>query len=236
MEVTRVKGMESGFDYHIKEDDKELRIIFGGNLDLYWQIINYDRDIRTNKKEDSYETFCITKENYTIYKLFKDLIDRIKECQVYEIAEEESDFLQLTMEEFEVSEFKQTPREDINNRLKESSEYQKLYDGEAITWRSDDECFEISSRVRITEVEDNILLEFFRPGLEYEQMRMYGVQYQTPGEIGIRFRNSGSVYDPFNCVFMRMFQELQEYDPEYHQIHLEEMAYKKTLKQKKVDK
>ena len=53
-----------------------------------------------------------------------------------------------------------------------------------------------------------------------------------PGRICIRFRNSGSTYDPFNIIFMRMFNKLQEYIPEYHQIHIEEMNYskKRTLK------
>lgn len=37
MEVTREKGMESGYDYILQEDNKILRIAFGSNLDLYWR-------------------------------------------------------------------------------------------------------------------------------------------------------------------------------------------------------
>ena len=65
-----------------------------------------------------------------------------------------------------------------------------------------------------------------------------GVSHTTlnpsaPGSISIRFRNSGSLYDPFNMIFMRMFNKLQNYDPEYHQIHFEEINYAKKLSLKK---
>ena len=46
----------------------------------------------------------------------------------------------------------------------------------------------------------------------------------------IRFRNSGSSYQPFNILFMDVFNKLQEYDPNYHQMHIEEYAYQKKLK------
>ena len=46
-------------------------------------------------------------------------------------------------------------------------------------------------------------------------------------------RNSGSRYSPHNIVFMRMFNELQEYYPEYHQIHMEEIEYQKKLQLKR---
>ena len=51
--------------------------------------------------------------------------------------------------------------------------------------------------------------------------------------VSIRFRNSGSRYNPFNIIFMKMFNKLQEYNPEYHQIHIEELEYQKKLTLKK---
>ena len=53
--------------------------------------------------------------------------------------------------------------------------------------------------------------------------------------MGIRFRNSGSRYDPFNIVFMRMFLKLQQVDDINdfgHQIHIEEFLYQKRLLKK----
>jgi len=48
--------------------------------------------------------------------------------------------------------------------------------------------------------------------------------------IDVRIRNSGSRYIPFNQVFMKLYNSLQEYDSDYHQIHIEEYMYQKTLK------
>ena len=42
----------------------------------------------------------------------------------------------------------------------------------------------------------------------------------------IRFRNSGSRYEPFNICFMQMYNELKNYDSNCHQIHIEEYLYK----------
>ena len=47
--------------------------------------------------------------------------------------------------------------------------------------------------------------------------------------ISIRFRNSGSKYKPFNICFMRLFNNLQNYDPDYHQITIEEYNYKRKI-------
>lgn len=95
--------------------------------------------------------------------------------------------------------------------------------------------FEYANVVTISKQEEGYLLEFTIPDQPEEELL-----YRLPGTISIRFRNSGSTYDPFNIVFMRMYQELQKYDREeeqrlideqaYHQITLEE--YKLTLGKK----
>ena len=78
MEVTREKGMESGYDYILQEDNKILRIAFGSNLDLYWSLTNLDEDKTLDSLYDEqYDTFLITKENYLIYELFKKLVGDI---------------------------------------------------------------------------------------------------------------------------------------------------------------
>ena len=72
--------------------------------------------------------------------------------------------------------------------------------------------------------DENILIEFYRPKLTEEKFGMI-----FPGTVTIRFRNSGSYYHPFNFVFMRHFNKLQEFDPvldnEFHQLHIEELTY-----------
>ncbi len=55
---------------------------------------------------------------------------------------------------------------------------------------------------------DRFVLEFFQP----PQMDEDEGENPSLGAIGIRFRNSGSRYEPFNVIFMRMFQNLQNVD------------------------
>ena len=48
--------------------------------------------------------------------------------------------------------------------------------------------------------------------------------------IPIRFRNSGSFYNPFNVLFMRMHNKMKKIDDVNdigHQIHIEEYLYNK---------
>ena len=238
MEVTRQKGMESGFDYIIQEDDKVLRIAYGGNLDLYWSLTNLTGDKTLDTLYDEqYETFLITKENHTIYELFKKLVSDIKTPRVYEpLKREEEDEEELIDDEIEEiqdelnhGKSEEERCNEWNDQLKSSDRYKRLYDGENIRWHSDDDCYDDADRVMITELEDSILLEFYRPKTEFGT-----IGFRMPGTITIRFRNSGSTYDPFNIVFMKMYQQLQKYNPDYHQIHFEELEYQKRLR--KVDK
>ena len=68
MEVTREKGMHSGYDYILKEDNKILRIAFGSNLDLYCSLTDLEADRTLDTLYDEvFNSFVITKENYHIY-------------------------------------------------------------------------------------------------------------------------------------------------------------------------
>lgn len=238
MEVTREKGMESGHDYILQEDNKILRIAFGSNLDLYWSLTNLDEDKTLDSLYDEqYDTFLITKENYLIYELFKKLVSDIKLPRVYEPLKKEElteedlpdPEIEEILEELNHGESEEERCNRWNEDLKKSERYRKLYDGENIRWHSDDDYYDDADRVMITELEDSILLEFYRP-----QNTIKTLGFRMPGTITIRFRNSGSTYDPLNIVFMKMYRQLQEYNPDCHQIHIEEIEYQKTLK--KIDK
>ena len=216
MEVIKTKGNQSGFDFYLKQDNKILKIVFGGNLDLYWNLI-ISKDI--SKYDEIEETFIITKENYFIYSLFEKLINDIKEANIFEPKEPKN----------EDDIFGNTTKEDCkrwNERLKTRYHYKELYNNldDTITWRSDDEQYEYADRVKISKIEDNIVLEFTRPKLN---KNTYG--YRMSESISIRFRTSGSRYDEFFVPFMRMFNELQDYEPNEHQIHIEELNYNKKL-------
>lgn len=232
MEVTRQKvDNEEIYNFYLKQDNKILEIVFGGNLDLYWSLVNLESNDNYNDSlnEPLVETFTITKENYSIYSLFEELMNDVKEARifepiVYENDEEEMEntypFLDLYREEERC--------QRLNNELKRSTSYKSLYDGTSITWHSDDENYDVADAVKITKVDDTFVLEFTRPPLTKDK---FG--FRLPGRVTIRFRNSGSMYNPFNLIFMRMYNKLQEYDPDHHQVDIEELIYPKKLTIKK---
>lgn len=212
MEITKIKNQSSSYNFYFKEENKELGIIFGGNLDLYWNLIKKEKiDLKPseifkyNSKEVK-ETFIITKDNYFIYSLFEQLYNDIKECNIFNKDNYLGDEI----------------------LYKERSNYKELFDGTTIKWHSDEEPYEIADRVKIEKIEDTYVLEFIRPELTEDKF-----PFRMINSVSIRFRNSGSRYDPFNIIFMRMFNKLQEYNPEYHQIHIEELEYQKKLILKK---
>lgn len=232
MDIIRYKGQESGYTYDFKEDDKTFTISFGGNLDLYWSLkIEKDYKDFVEMQKEIYETFLITKENYQIYDLFKTLLEEIKSSKVYTPNQE------CVVNEDDEIEYYPPSIEEINRvnerneKLKEEEGYKRLIKEDSVEWHSDEEEYSIADVVKISEQGEIILLEFYRPALTGEK---YGMRF--PGTVTIRFRNSGSRFHPYNYVFMRHYNALQEFDPEldkeFHQIHIEELPYQLTRGQK----
>lgn len=99
----------------------------------------------------------------------------------------------------------------------------KLFKNNMIEWYSDELPIDITSKLTIKK-ED----EVFKVIFEKSKKSQDGIFITY----SIRFRNSGSRYTPFNINFMQMYNELKEYDPNYHQIHMEEYLYKQKLLRK----
>lgn len=214
---------ENYFNFFFQEGNKTFSIIFGGNLDLYWNI-SETNDKNLNSEEyakemyqESRNIFTITKENYVIYKLFDELYSDIKESNVFI----PNDNLNYTEES----------KEDLikmNESYKNSSAHKLLFNKEIIEWNSDDDIYERANILKIKKEEDKFVLEFIRPktdNIDYT--------FRYPERISIRFSNSGSRYNPYNIIIMSLFNKLQEYDPNYHQMDIEEVMYNKKLTLKK---
>ena len=74
-------------------------------------------------------------------------------------------------------------------------------------------------------------------GQKKDNIEGYDRDFASLYYIPIRFRNSGSRYDPFNIIFMRMYERLKKIDDvnDYgHQIHMEEYLYEKEKAKTKV--
>ena len=233
MNITEIETPYGYSDFHIEKDNQRLGIVFGGNGDLYWILDNSQIDPDTYEEyrkelESPYQDkFIITKENYFIYQLFDELIQDIEDSRIYlpTINELELEFNFFGEEKRETSEDR---CKRLNEEHKKYYRYKLLFEDGVICWHSDEHIFEDADRVKIYRLNDEIILEFSRPPVKKEEHI-----YRMPGTTGVRFRNSGSTYDPYNVIFMRMFQRLQEYNPEYHQIHIEELEYQKRLLRKK---
>lgn len=233
MNITKIETPYGYSDFHIEKDNQRLEIVFGGNGDLYWILDNSQIDPDTYEEyrkelESPYQDkFIITKENYFIYQLFDELIQDIEDSRIYlpTINELELEFNFFGEEKRETSEER---CKRLNEEHKKYYRYKLLFEDGVICWHSDEHIFEDADRVKIYRLNDEIILEFSRPPVKKEEQI-----YRMPGTTGVRFRNSGSTYDPHNVIFMRMFQRLQEYNPEYHQIHIEELEYQKRLLRKK---
>ena len=97
---------------------------------------------------------------------------------------------------------------DDNNFIitKENYEVYRLFDKEnnTITWYSDETNHEVANILKIKKENESFELEFYiQPYIEG-----YDRDFNSLYHIPIRFRNSGSSYDPFNIVFMRMYEKV----------------------------
>jgi hypothetical protein len=200
------------YDIMLEEDGKKLIITFQGNLDLYWQMFS--------ENKDELLTITITKENYAIYSVFERLFNDIKDCNVAKITYDSTNEVDEYEKERMLQEVKWA--EEHNRDLKEYRKYdpESVFKGGTIEWHCDDEPYEESNVLTITKVNDEFKVHIAVPN-KYSFNNNY-----------VRIRNSGSRHSPYNQVFMRMFNELQQYDPQKHQIDIEELLYskKKILK------
>lgn len=105
---------------------------------------------------------------------------------------------------------------------------EKLFKDNKIIWHSDDDVYEYASTL-IIEPEDERYKITFRKSKE-SNYHYPNLNYQ------IRITNSGSRYNPYNIPFMKMYNSLVKYEPEYHQTHIEEEIYKQKILQKRINK
>ena len=214
MQVIKKKS-EHRFNICLKDNDKYLVFTFGGNGDLYWTFMNHSVD-------DIDYSFTITKENFEVYKLFVELFDDIKNINLYDFDENLFMFEKL--------------EEKIKYRLYNYSHYNELYDAEndIITWHSDETSWKLSNILKIKKEDNTFKLEFYtQPYIQGYDEDFHSIRY-----IKIRFRNSGSLYAPFNNIFMKMYNKMSQIDDIYdfgHQIHLEEYLFQEE-KAKKLSK
>lgn len=216
---------EFGLIFTLETFPKRFTISFGGTLDLYWSINNIGK---TESNECNYEYFIINKENYKVYQLFETLFYEIENIEIFEFSdgiplylcteEEKKLYLKQRMKEVE--------EEKKRYRLYNKSNYNELFDpsSKTITWYSDETSVKVANFLKIRKIEDIFKIEFHTQ----QSIKGYESEYNFLSLIPIRFRNSGSRYNPFNQIFMKMYKSLEsidDIDDEGHQIHIEEYLF-----------
>ena len=141
MKVVKEKT-EFGTNIIFDEENKFLKINYGGNLDLYWSI--YHKDLN---KEKSSNEFIITKENYKLYELFEKLYDDIENINLYD----------------DDSLFNIEKEEQKKYRLYNKSNYNKLFDKDkkTITWYSDETSHKVANYLKIKKEDEMYRIDFF---------------------------------------------------------------------------
>lgn len=206
IETKRVKIDNNGwYNYFFQNGENELGILFGGNGDLYFNSgFIHDREEAT---------FIADKQNMFLYSLLEEMFEDYEKCDVFKVYETSLETPEELQEKIERI-------NNMNKKLKESSLYKRVYQDNQITWVSDDSVsteLEESNTVRIIKEDERFVFHF-----TYKEKDLIRSN-------SIRFRNSGSRFEPFNLIMMKFFNKLQEYVPEYHQIHIEEFAHEKGI-------
>ena len=112
------------------------------------------------------------------------------------------------------------PFDSSKERLRRLTNYSLLVQNNIITWKSDDYPFDIGPSFKIEKVSDIINITFDR-GKEDE----YNINNRR---VAVRIRNSGSLYQPFNTNFMKLYNELCNLD--LKQIYIDEIMDLRRLK------
>lgn len=187
------------------------------------------------RKENDFNSYdyCLTDGNKKLTILFArclDLYIMINDDQFMKYAEAKTIHFDITKADYDIFRLFDSLYQDIINckvfdlhdvRNTCRYEYEKLVDDkQCITWISDDDREEIGDRFTLSKLNDDVYRLIF-----YRNDKIPDFGFKNPMYISVRIRNSGSRYKPFNCVFMKMYHELQDIDPNFRQIHLEELQY-----------
>lgn len=210
--------LENGYhQIELEGDTTTLSIFFGGNGDLYWNISSLREEVPSSPNEYEERCFIITKENNEIFSLFSELYRKIEECDIYKVSQLEEE---LCFDEEEKNRLYEQ-KESMNRDLHDGTEYAHLFSDETIVWHSDDAPYDSG----------NVL--YISPSCNQEIFVIKIIKRDRDKyDFSIEISNSGSRYAPFNIAFMEHYNNLCAIEPNYCQIHIEEILYQKKLPRK----
>ncbi len=190
MKITREKDYLGFNELKMTKGSTTLTISFGGNGDLYWNLVNIDNLDSTN------ETFIISKNDGAIYNLFQKLYFKLSHHQIFQTNEREQSLcnkekLKMLWEQ----------NQKYNEELSEHPYFKDLCNGQYIEWHSDNEPFETGNILimLLDNLEEKITINIKRISRHYDFLN-------------VCFTHSGSRYSPFDLAFYENYRELCEMD------------------------
>lgn len=206
-----------------RDGNKELKIAFGGNLDLYFILNNFDSD----------PTFYIGIDNYELYKIFDTLYNDIMNGNVDNSIDEDDELFPM----FEEEDYRKKEFRKEKNRLRALSLAHNtgLIDDDAIVWISDDYPDDAAPYFRIDRLDNAYKITFL---INTPDRKLYGEEKDAladykDGFTSVRIRNDGSTYQMFNVPFMKAYNALCEMELDEPQIHIAEYLLDKELEKGK---
>jgi hypothetical protein len=204
MKLTKEKD-QFGTQVHLKEDENELIIKYGGTGDLYLTIKSND--------VEKHNTISITKENYELYKLFDQLYEDVKNINLYEDREVDEEIY----------------------RVYNYANYNELFnkEEETLTWYSDETAHDAANILKIKKENDSYKVSFdTQPnikGCDEDSKSDYHISIRLCNS-GSRYYPFNSVFmNMYNNLL-----DLEDVNEYGHQIHMEEYLYEKEKAKTKV--
>ena len=205
--------------FTFKRDDNTFKIIFGGNLDLYF-VLNYKDD----------KIFYIGKDNMAIYEIFDYIYNSVIFGNIFPNDGLEVERILFNCELYD-EDYHEALKKYEQEQIDRKNYFQKLANtnglvvNNEIIWKSDDFEDSIAPYFKITKLENAYCISFDIPEVNkkmdlFAESELYQMKHFN--NISVRLRNSGSRYNYFNMPFMIAFRRLHELDLENHQIHIEE--------------
>lgn len=189
MEIIREKDSLGFYEIKMIKGESRFTICFGGNGDLYWDILNLD------DMDSKDEFFTIDKGDGEVYNLFYKLFKNVSEHQVFHVNDVEKSYCNS---EDEVRKLEIRNRM-FNEELSSHPYFRDLCNGQYIEWHSDNEPFETGNRLTVflDEEKGEIMLEINRVSREYDFLN-------------VAFSHSGSRYSPFDLAFYEHYSAMCE--------------------------
>ncbi len=206
LEVTRKLDYKTGtYEYYLNNGKNLLAIGCKDNGNLcVWTLSSKEIE------------FNITKENMFIYSLFDELFSDLKQADIYCLTGKDL----LAYEDEEEAYAMQKEMCEMNQEVKESAWYHKLFHDDTITLIST-ESSPYEEYLNQDRKGNRHILKITRQE-DCFNIRMTSNTMDNTPRREIIIDKCSEMHAPVNVLLMRFYEKLLEYDPSYHQIYIEE--------------